>query len=142
MTATVEVLPAAYSPDRFAATVVLDGDVVTTFTCPHGHQTERTAARCVDQTRKAWDWFHSGTDVVERAVGKTADGDVLFEVSRPDSRDGRFGTSVVSVSRRYSVRLRCQHTDDDPGTHWVDDHRDGTEIRVDCGCPCPDCREY
>jgi len=36
---------------------------------------------------------------------------------------------------------QCEHTEEDPGTHWYEDP-DGNEVRLDCGCPCAECREY
>lgn len=95
----VRVLPSPYSPGRWSATVVLDGDVITTFDCRHLHHEPRTAARCIDKTRAAWIAWH--TDSTETPIGKTPDGDVLFEVKKVRDR--------LTHARRYSVRVadRC-----------------------------------
>jgi hypothetical protein len=37
--------------------------------------------------------------------------------------------------------MDCQHTEEEPGTHWATDIH-GDEYRIDCGCPCPQCEEY
>lgn len=38
---------------------------------------------------------------------------------------------------------RCEHDLDDDNTwrHWAETP-DGVEYRIDCGCPCDECREY
>ncbi len=40
-------------------------------------------------------------------------------------------------------RPTCEHDPDDDcnALHWAEDTY-GNEYRVDCGCPCQECREY
>jgi hypothetical protein len=39
------------------------------------------------------------------------------------------------------METQCQHTEEEPGMHWAET-RHGEEYRIDCGCPCEECRDY
>jgi hypothetical protein len=40
-----------------------------------------------------------------------------------------------------SPSTECTHTEEEPGMHWAET-RHGEEYRIDCGCPCEECRDY
>lgn len=88
-------------PDRWTASIVLDGDL-TSWDCSHLHHSPAAAEKCRDKIARKVEAFLDGATVTR--IGDSGSGDPLYEAEKPEARPASrlLPASVVRVSYRYS----------------------------------------